>query len=715
MANTTIMRSLVTIFICLTTIQYANAVLNLTVQIPDDATAASSLPLEDFFISIAADWWTDTDAWPYGTSILNMDLSSPKLQAAVSALTPAVWRIGGTRANSAWYEMDEFDPQSDGIPPTTPATEITDTTPATYGSSPVSPMTPNTTTGDAFDDGSNTTGIDNNVVNITTSPTDGSSTNPTTTMNVDPGNATYTNNTGDEYYEEDLDYYDNVDFDDPDGGTRFLRGLQGEYVCKAANVLTGTRWYQLLQFAARTGVKLVFCLNYNFFTRSDPCDILTRDTQEWDPTNARQLLEFTKAHAPPGVMYGFELGNEVTHKGRIQDLSRVGRAYGVLRDLIAEIWDDPQDRPLLMGPASASSEYGELLPYVKDHVDVVTFHKYQDKGSDEMLAQRTLDGQLYYPPSKYSYYVQFANGFPRVWIGEGAMASNSGRAGVTDTFISTLWFTNALGSMSKARPVPISAFCRQSILGGNYALLNPDTHDPYPDFYMMRLWTQIVGNQPVGPVTVPSGPQLLTHAFCGKSPGQLVVVTINTDGHDDIALYVNFPEGSRRETYLLQGSPDVYSHSMSINGELQTMDELGGLPDLKPLPLPGGESLEMPPYSIAFVIVYDSTVAVCGGPSSEPAPPQPTPQDQESSSGDVPFTPDALPSSVFGLIVGAVAIVVLLGAYLCCCSSRRNKNGDIHYRKRRHEILAQDEDGLWLEESESSRRITVGNNDDELL
>jgi heparanase 1 len=703
----------------------------ITLTVPDNAQAASSRPLDDHFVSFTSDWWTNEEGWNDNVSILNMDLTSPKLQAAAAALVPAIWRIGGTRANNVWYDVNDFDisqwqggnnnmgGDGDAVPSvTTPATPVE---------------------GD-----SNTTSstVENPMVGISTTTT----TPTTTTLNIstiattvfppgqDDQNSTEIDQTNDTTPSPPPDADDiiidqgndhnitdtNITGDDP--GFRLRRRLQEpvsnttKLDCYGGWTFTGNRWYEVMQFASQTGVQIVFTLNYNFHTRSDPCDEGTRDTQDWDPTNVRAFLEFTHTYAPPNTIYGFELGNEITHKDRIQNLPRVGRAYSVLRDLIQEIWaaDPEETRPLLLGPASSVSSYGELVPYVEDYVDVITFHKYQARGglSDNSLVDATLNGELYWSPEMYSREVASANNAPRVWIGEGAMASNSGQAGVTDTFLSTMWMANALGSMAKAQPVPVSAFCRQTMLGGNYGLLDPQIYQPYPDFYMMRLWTHIVGNQPVGPIGVSSDAtntdKLLSHAFCGRSADQLIFVLINSGRQTQYD--VTLPEGSRRETYVMQGSPTVESREVTINDVLQTMGDNGELPSMDPKILAAGELLSLPPHSVTFAIIDGTSVAVCGGQPHSP----PTDQQGSPGEGQQPYTPDNMSDAARAVIFAAVAIMVTLGLCLLYCRRCRD-SGDLHYRKRRHEILAQQDDGLMLQESSPHTRIQLDKNDNDLL
>lgn len=678
-----------------------------TLDLNDHAPALSGGPVDDTFVSFTSDWWTGLPDWGPGSSILNVDLGHPKVVAAVTALTPAIWRIGGTRADAIWYHMQEFDPTSNGVVPIDGSTDPTSTadntdnalteptttvgsgggdentnnqtmidttgdTNVTMATLPPPPSVPNVTT-DPVDDNN---GSDGDLLNFTTPEANGTENDNSTTRFLQMENAT------------------------PLAGA--TAPPPGTYPCNPGWCLTGTRWYNILQFAWKTGVQIVFTLNYSLHTQTDLTNKETRDGQEWDSTQARALLEFTKLHAPAnGVVYGFELGNEVNHKNRITNFARVGRAYQELKNLIDEIWAnvDPAQRPKLLGPAVTSSALDKLAPYVKPYVDVITFHKYQTRGGRDTstLYTEALERNFYWPPGRYSVAVAAANGAERVWIGEGAMASDSGQAGITDTFLSSLWMANALGSMASAHPVPISTFCRQTLVGGNYGLLAPGTYDPYPDFYLMRLWTHIVGNLAIGPVGVSSTSgggggseitnSLLVHAFCGKDNAQVIVILVNVDASTDFQ--VNIPWwGEQRDVYLLEGTTDVLSQRVKMNNVEQGMSDIGMLPSMDPETLVAVETLTVPSQSIAFAVVHNSTVAICGGTPRYEAPTGNVGGRQPNKAN--PYADDNLSTGALAVIIAAAALVFVLGCILCCCCGRNRR------RRSPHSVLAQD-DGLMMD------------------
>ena len=77
-----------------------------------------------------------------------------------------------------------------------------------------------------------------------------------------------------------------------------------------------------------------------------------------------------------------------------------------------------------------------------------------------------------------------------IWIGETSAAWHSGQCGVTDRFYSSFWYAYAMGSMSRAG---ISVFARHAFNGGCYRLVDPLTYETNPDFWLAKLFSNLMG------------------------------------------------------------------------------------------------------------------------------------------------------------------------------------------------------------------------------
>ena len=138
----------------------------------------------------------------------------------------------------------------------------------------------------------------------------------------------------------------------------------------------------------------------------------------------------------------------------------------------------------------------------------------------------------------------------RLWMGEVAMAYNSGLAGVSDSFRGSLWFANLLGAFAKMKPLSHGVYCRQLLLGGHYELVRHETMALNPDYWVAHLWNELVGRKVVGPIISPEQENtvelsfwytfecceeayedtVLIHSFCAKSEdndGDVVFIVIN--------------------------------------------------------------------------------------------------------------------------------------------------------------------------------------------
>ena len=71
-----------------------------------------------------------------------------------------------------------------------------------------------------------------------------------------------------------------------------------------------------------------------------------------------------------------------------------------------------------------------------------------------------------------------------LWVGEGALHASSGVDGMTNTFVSSLWYAHTLGQLARNG---VGMLSRQTLLGGDYEIVNRTTGAPNPDFYVRRI------------------------------------------------------------------------------------------------------------------------------------------------------------------------------------------------------------------------------------
>ena len=78
-----------------------------------------------------------------------------------------------------------------------------------------------------------------------------------------------------------------------------------------------------------------------------------------------------------------------------------------------------------------------------------------------------------------------------LWMGETGGASHSGRNTITNRFMSAFWYLDWLGTLSVNGH---KSFCRQTLLGGNYGLLQNEngTIRANPDFWGATMFNSLM-------------------------------------------------------------------------------------------------------------------------------------------------------------------------------------------------------------------------------
>lgn len=196
-----------------------------------------------------------------------------------------------------------------------------------------------------------------------------------------------------------------------------------------------------------------------------------------------------------------------------------------------------------------------------------------------------------------------ANWKGQLWVGESAFAWHSGQEGVTDTFLSSPWWMSALGQLSATH----SGFCRQTLIGGNYELVNKTTRAPNADWYVARLWKDAMGGTPFAAAS--DWPDLRAYAACAPGGG-LSVAFINFSNNVTVALDVSGPPaGSRRALRVLSSADNA---TVALNGApLVYVPGSGALPPLAPRADAGSAPLLVAPHTLGFVTFPDARAYDC--------------------------------------------------------------------------------------------------------
>jgi heparanase 1 len=338
------------------------------------------------------------------------------------------------------------------------------------------------------------------------------------------------------------------------------------------NCLNMTRWEQLVDFARKTGVTLAFGLNERYGAGVPG---------SWDPSNARDFLLYIRDHRQEDVIFGFELGNELDlahYNGSV-----CAQDFRTLHNILVEVWPDPARRPKLIGPDIAFSVpfLLEFLKGASDVIDVVTWHLYIGYGLDPKLPEELIDPKFLNRTRHSAEPIVAARDkyapHAALWCGETAAAYHSGRNGTTNAFESGFWYLNQLGRLALMNH---TVQCRQTLVGGNYGLLQKKTFEPNPDYWTLLLLKRAIGRRAF--YATSTDIYVPTYAYCSRQyKGGIVMTFINLAKED--TYQVDLSGGIERHVPRIEyhlSAPQLDSRVIYLNGVALKLKDSGLLPSL---------------------------------------------------------------------------------------------------------------------------------------
>lgn len=371
----------------------------------------------------------------------------------------------------------------------------------------------------------------------------------------------------------------------------------------------------LAAFLRQTGLDLMFTLNAGPGVRVNG---------QWQPEVVEPLLKWMRDYqVTPAV---FELGNEVgafwlifglkqqiTYGQYVQDTYRA-------RELIHRYFPDTQ----LAGPANAfwpklkepfSSVIGSsrMLFERPSGLDIFTWHFYPSQSTRCPLRSVTATERQFLSPAFYQEIKAQAQMIRRwsenslqplhVWLGETGPAQCGGEKQLSDRWVSSLWWVAHMGLMAEAGQ---QVMVRQSLVGGDYALLSPvkGGYQPNPDYWVGVLWKQLMGTRVLS-ASVDAEKFLLAFSHCSPDKNHINSVVVNFS-KDLVALQIP----SVTEKLLHVSSIDLRSRRVILSGmPADTYEDLlqGDIPWHSAV---GKHEVELDGYSMVWLNQKDKD-AVC--------------------------------------------------------------------------------------------------------
>jgi len=378
------------------------------------------------------------------------------------------------------------------------------------------------------------------------------------------------------------------------------------------------RWDALNAFFNKTGASVAFGLNALNGKQLTP----SAATGPWDSSNARDFIQYTVDHGYK--IQAWQLGNELSGSGVGNNISAEQYAADVfeLHKLLKTIYENQTVKPLLVAPDGFfdADWFTKFIKLTEPRIlNVVTHHIYNlGAGVDPNLTQKILDPVFL---SQESYVFQglqsiLKNYAPwaKAWVGESGGAYNSGHEGVTNAFVSSFWYLDQLGMSAKFNT---ASYCRQSLIGGNYGLLNATTFLPNPDYYSALLWHRLMGTR-VLDTTSEGSENVRAYAHCAKNAKGVTLLLINYS--NNTRAYVRAFAGLRNSTqkrtrfeyHLTAKDGDLHSQTVLLNGMILNVTAAGEIPYFPALRYRARRRISLAPLSIAFAHFPYVRFPACG-------------------------------------------------------------------------------------------------------
>ncbi|XP_042399736.1 heparanase-like protein 2 [Zingiber officinale] len=388
--------------------------------------------------------------------------------------------------------------------------------------------------------------------------------------------------------------------------------------------LSTSRWDEINHLFQKTGVVTTFGLNALYGRHR------TQSNQwvgAWNSTNARAFIEYSISKGYN--VDSWEFGNELSGQGVSASVSadQYARDLIALKAVLKVLYRGSRREALLVAPGGFFDQpwYARLLQASgAGTIDAVTHHVYNlGPGNDPNIRERITD-PAYLSGEADTYRalrltIQRNGPWSSAWVGEAGGAFNSGSRLVSKAFLNSFWYLDQLGMASKYNT---KVYCRQTLIGGNYGLLDSNTFVPNPDYYSALLWHRLMGKGVLS-IDVTGSSYLRAYAHCSKGKeGGVSMLLINLSRYTKFSVRVvdvlygdgeggRRDDGKREEYHLTAKDGNHLSQTVLLNGAPLEISEEGDVPPLNPVNAAVRSPVEVAPLSIAFVVLPDFEAKAC--------------------------------------------------------------------------------------------------------
>ena len=364
------------------------------------------------------------------------------------------------------------------------------------------------------------------------------------------------------------------------------------------NILTRQQWKGVVDFCKAVDGKLV--------TSFPISDGMRNEKDDYQTTQVKSILDYTKSIG--GEIAAAEFFNEPSHASHGDAPKGYnGNDFAKEFTVFKSFANEAAPNMKIIGPGSTGE--GGILPSGLDisvdkllspeprpTFDVFTYHFYgtvskrclggqkpENALSAEWLS-KTEKGLEFYQNVRDKYVPNAP-----IWNTETAETACGGNPWAA-TYIDTFRYLEQLGRLAKKG---VQVVMHNTLARSEYALLDHDTHNPRPNYWVALLWNKLMGTEVYEAGSLSAGVDIFAHNLKGKSKGKtLLILNIN-----DTETSIVVPKAATQ--YLLTAD-ELLTKKIKLNGqELKLMAD-DNLPTLKGEKIKEG-ILKLPAHSIIFL------------------------------------------------------------------------------------------------------------------
>ncbi|KAG9153276.1 hypothetical protein Leryth_024092 [Lithospermum erythrorhizon] len=410
--------------------------------------------------------------------------------------------------------------------------------------------------------------------------------------------------------------------------------------------LSMKRWDELNNLFKKTGAIVTFGLNALNGRRHASRFVYVG---EWNSSNAREFIRYTISKGY--LIDSWEFGNELSGHGIGASVGAEQYARDVIKlnAIIEELYKNVNPKPLVLAPGGFYDKewFTKFLKASGPRiVDAMTHHIYNlGAGNDHNLVNKILNPQhlskISYTFGNLSNTIQTSGPWTSAWVGEAGGAFNSGGRNVSNTFVNSFWYLDQLGMAAKYNT---KVYCRQTLVGGNYGLLDSASLAPNPDYYSALMFNQLMGK---GVLDVSSdAPYLRSYAHCTRERAGVTFLLINLSNDTEFRVKVEssrnnfvatdeatshkhlFIHGvkrtlswigskasdlalSREEYHLTPEDRNIHSRTIMLNGQPLQLTDVGDVPSFPSVLVDVKSAITISPLSIKFIVFPNLNAPGC--------------------------------------------------------------------------------------------------------